>query len=368
MKRVLFYKKSNFIGSAGGVEKVLVTLSNALSKKGYIIHLATRDKKQGFPFFAVSDAVIFHQFKILFSPIRRFLGKCGLSSFSYFNREKLVAKILNDYVKEHKVDVVITAGIQDMADLLYQQDVTAKKVVMLHSRPDVYFTKKKEKLFVETLKKVDLVQVLLPSFVPIIKKYYSGKIVVIGNSISLNPFSNKREKRIIYPARIEKNKQQDLLIEAFSKIFRKFPDWEIHFRGKLSDNEYFDFLKSLVEKYSLQDQVFFLEPTPDLDIELSKSSICAFPSKYEGFPLALCEAMASAIPVIGLQSASGVSDLIESEKNGFLVKDASEFSEKLELLMNDETLRNKLGQEACLIVSDYSEDKIVSKWEEVINA
>ena len=368
MKRVLFYKKSNFIGSAGGVEKVLVTLSNALSKKGYTVHLATRDKKQGVPFFAISDTVVFHQFKILFSPIRRFLGKCGLSFFSYFNREKLVAKILHNYVEEHQIDVVVTAGIQDMADLLYQQDVKVKKVVMLHSRPDVYFTKKKEKLFVETLKKVDLVQVLLPSFVPIIKKYYQGEVVVIGNSISLNPFLNKREKRIIYPARIEKNKQQHLLIEAFSNISKKFPDWKIHFRGGVSDFEYLNIINGLLEKYSLQNQVLFLEPTPDLDIELSKSSICAFPSKYEGFPLALCEAMASGIPVIGFQSASGVSDLIKSGKNGFLVEDIFELSRKLELLMNNEDLRNQLGKEACLIASTYSEDKIVSKWEDVINA
>lgn len=111
-----------------------------------------------------------------------------------------------------------------------------------------------------------------------------------------------------------------------------------------------------------------MEPTRELDIEFSKSSICAFPSKYEGFPLSLCEAVASGIPVIGFQDASGVSDLIKSEKNGFLVKDVSEFSEKLEWLMKDDNLRNQLGNEAYSIVSIYSEDKIVLKWEEVINA
>lgn len=368
MKNVLFYKKSNLIGSAGGVEKVLVTLSNALAQKGYAVYLTTRDKKEGTPFFAVSSQVKFHRFQIKFSSFRRFLGKIGFSFFSYFNRELLISKNIQKYINENKIDVIITAGIQDMGDILYSSSLPQKKVVMLHSRPDVYFTKKKEKYFIDILKKVDLVQVLLPSFVPIIQKYYQGPVEVIGNAISLNAFTNKREKIIIYPARIEKDKQQHLLIEAFSKISAIFPDWKIHFRGGVADTEYFNVLNGLVEKYNLQKQVVFLKPTPNLDIEFSKCSLCAFPSKYEGFPLGLCEAMASGLPVIGFQTASGVCDLILPNENGFLASDVDDFSLKIKILLEDDALRMRLGENAKNIALTYNEKIIISKWMEVINA
>ncbi len=366
MKKVLFYKKSNLINSVGGVEKVLVSLSNALSDKGYQIHLATRDKKKGLPFFDVSKKVVFHRFEVKFSSLRRFFGKIGLAVIPYFNREKIISDMICSYINQNEIDTIVTASVQDMADILYHKNLRQKKIVMLHSRPDVYFTKKKMKLFVNTLKKVDLVQVLLPSFVPIIKKYYKGEVVVIGNMVPLNPLMNKKEKVIIYPARIEKDKQHHLLIEAFSKISTGYPDWKIHFRGGVTDNKYFNDLKELVEKLNLQKQVFFLPPSNKIDVEYSKSSICAFPSKYEGFGLGLCEAMASGLPVIGFQYASGVSEIIQNNQNGFLVQDVSQLSEKLELLMKDDALRNQMGETAKGIVFQYGEEIILQKWEEIL--
>ena len=54
---------------------------------------------------------------------------------------------------------------------------------------------------------------------------------------------------------------------------------------------------------------------------VSNASVCAFPSKYEGFPLALTEAMSAGLPCVGFKSCTGVNGLIVDGENGFLVED-----------------------------------------------
>src|SRR5579871_4040394 len=85
----------------------------------------------------------------------------------------------------------------------------------------------------------------------------------------------------------------------------------------------------------------------------ASADIFAFPSTSETFGQVVLEAMASALPVVGVRS-EGVSDLVQHGKTGYLL-DASRFSEQeqvrnyrsfLESLLHDHTMRNGMGQAA----------------------
>ncbi len=363
---IFVYKKSNLIASAGGVEKVLSFFCNSLAQKGYHVYLATRDKHQGQLFFPLDESVHFHHFKINFPRWRRIVGQLTLNTIPYFNRELYVAQMIRTYCDKIKPNVIITAGIQDLADIVYHNPYPCAKIVQLHSAIKTFFTRKKTKLFVKTLKQADLVQVLLPSYESLLRRYYRGRIITIGNAVFPNDFKEKRQKIIIYPARIEPNKGQLFLIEAFSKIASKYPDWQVHFYGGISRREYAQLCQQKIEKFHLENQVFFKGVSKEMSKLLASSSICAFPSQYEGFSLALTEAMTAGLPCIGFDYASCVNELIQPEKNGFLVKNTDEMAQCLDQLMGDEKLRLRLGKNAQKLMTFYSLENIIQQWEKII--
>ena len=365
-KTILVYKKSNLLGSAGGVEKVLSFFCNNLAKKGYQVHLATRDKKHGTLFFPLDKAVHFHHFKMNFPRWRRIIGQLTFNTIPYFNRERYVARMIRSYCDQIRPAVIITAGIQDLADIVYCHPYPCAKIVQLHSAISTFFTRKKTKLFTRTLKQADLVQVLLPSYESDLRPYYSGKVAVIGNAVEPNKFRCPRQKIIIYPARIEHNKGQHLLIDAFSQIARKYPDWQIHFYGGVSRPEYAELCARKIKEYHLENQVFFKGVSKDILRLLAKSGICAFPSQYEGFSLALTEAMAAGLPCVGFDYASCVNELIRPEYNGYLAHDTREMARALDQLMGDEKKRLKFGANATRTVAQYAPDEIIRQWQEII--
>ncbi len=96
------------------------------------------------------------------------------------------------------------------------------------------------------------------------------------------------------------------------------------------------------------------------------ASICAFPSKSEGFPLALGEAMTCGLPAVGFKSCTGVNELIEDGVNGLLAEDRDDFTAKLGLLMSDQALREKLGQRAHEDIKKYAGTKIWPQWLQLV--
>ncbi len=365
-KTILVYKKGNLIGSTGGIEKVLSFFCNSLARKGYKVYLVTRDKHQGKLFFPLDKKVHFEHLQMNFKRWRRVVGQLTFNLIPFFNRELYVSGMIRSYCNEIKPDIIITAGIQDLADIVYNNPYPCPKIVQLHSAISVFFTRKKTKLFVKTLKNADLVQVLLPSYKKDLRAFYQGKIAVIGNAVFPNPRHCLRHKIIIYPARIEPNKAQHLLIEAFSKIADKYPDWQVHFYGGMSRPEYARKCREEIKKLHLEKQILFKGISHDIPGVLAKASVCAFPSRYEGFSLALTEAMAAGLPCVGFDSAISVNELIRHGQNGYLVKDTGEMARYLDLLMKNEKQRLHMGKNAAAMMTQYAPEKIIQGWEKII--
>ncbi|MBQ8751316.1 MAG: glycosyltransferase [Alphaproteobacteria bacterium] len=372
MANILIYKKNHLIESSGGAERIIVEYSNTFARRGHNVSLVTRDNVNGFPFYPLDKKVLFKHFDFKFSKLRRFIGNrlrfLGLIKyFPSFNRELLVSDMLLEFCNEFKPDVVIVAGMQELIDFSAYGERNFPIILMLHSHPNAYFTKKRNALYKKYINNASAVQVLMKSYEAYIPENYKGKIVTIGNPVPSVVNNEERENTIIYLARIDRGKAHHLLIEAFNKISSKHPEWNVLFYGAVGDKKQYQYCLDLIEKYKLQDNVIFKGTTNEPHKALLKSKICAFPSQYEGFSLAQTEAMACGLPVIGFDYCSGVNELIKNNKNGYLVKDVDEFAEKLDLLMSNENLRSSMGIEACKISDEYSIDKIINTWEELIN-
>lgn len=365
--RILLYKKNHLIASSGGAEKIMITYANEFAKRGNEVILATRDPVEGQLFFELNKEVVFKHFNFKFSPIRRFIGKLlaklgVIDNFPYFNRELLVSTMLGDYANKEEVDAVIVAGIQDLIDFTAYGNRNFPVIMMMHSHPNTFFIPSREKYYNQYINNASTIQVLLDSYQKAIPTCYKGPIVTIGNPIEAINISNNRQNVIIYMARITKGKQHHLLIEAFAKIANKHPQWQVHFYGDEIDAKYATQCKTEVKNKGLEKQIIFKGITRQVAEVLTSAKICAFPSYFEGFSLALTEAMAAGLPAIGFEYCSGVNEIIENNKTGFLVKDVDEFADKLDLLISNEELREQMGVEAQKICKAYTMDNIMNQW------
>jgi glycosyltransferase involved in cell wall biosynthesis len=80
--------------------------------------------------------------------------------------------------------------------------------------------------------------------------------------------------------------------------------------------------------------------------------------------MVLIEAMSCGLPVVAFDCPIGPRAIIDSNKNGFLIQDENydDFIEKLELLMQNYSLRAKIGACAKESVSKYKVDVIMDQW------
>lgn len=380
--KILFYQRTDVINSSGGTEKVLCFLSSALAEKGYDVVFMTNDTKQGKPFFELSNKVKFINIGgTNFKGIRKTFFKIIKSTFllkffPYFNNYKYTSDVVYKKIIEEKPDLIILANPQDLVEVAYSHDYNIPIIQMIHNVPWNIFHRKSKtilKITLSLMKKVSLCQVLLPNFIELMKPYYNGKVIVIPNSVPTiddnficNYDNDDRKHIIINIARITPVKNQELIIKSFAKIASKYPNWEVDIWGN-ADKKYKEKLDNLVNELQLNDKVIFKGLTSQPLEELKKADIFAFPSLFEGFGIALAEGMGVGLPSIGLKTAPAVNELIINNKNGLLTENNEEdFTKNLEKLILDANLRKKLGIKAKELVKNYTPEKIVSMWEDLI--
>ena len=189
-----------------------------------------------------------------------------------------------------------------------------------------------------------------------------SNIVVIGNPIKdLKTISepNQREKTVLMVGRLIKSKHQDKLIEMFAKV--SLPDWKLIIVGydHLKQHNMLR-LKELARNLGVEQRVVFPGKQENVEAIYLKSLIFAFTSSSEGFPNAIGEAMSAGLPVVAFDCVAGPSEMITDGYNGFLVPlfDFRQFEERLAALMNDESLRARLGSNAKESIRKYSSETI----------
>lgn len=162
----------------------------------------------------------------------------------------------------------------------------------------------------------------------------------------------ENNKVIFFAGRLVKNKGADILIKAFCHLNNDKIKLLIVGGATYSDNTKTDYIRYLEDlARAKKDNILFKgfinhEDMPDL---FKLSDVFVLPSEVEeGLPIVLIEAMSSGLAVMG-SDRGGVSDLIDHNINGILVKDYTNFrvwAEKLGVLLKNEELRHKFGQKA----------------------
>jgi len=125
-------------------------------------------------------------------------------------------------------------------------------------------------------------------------------------------------------------------------------------------------LRQLTKKLNLNKKVKFLGFQKNPEKYLQQSSVFVLASDYEGFGHVFLEAMASGLPCIAFKPnqkkiITASNEIIQDNKTGFLVKNEKEMIEKINLLLENKSLRNKIGKQARKQVEKYSWKKTAQK-------
>ena len=199
------------------------------------------------------------------------------------------------------------------------------------------------------------------------KKYFTNlvnhnKIKIIPNPVKLkNVDLSIKEKIVLTVGRCDSNKNQSMIINAFSKVDSS---WKLIICG---DGPKLNELKVLVKTLKISNRVDFTGYIKNVDDYYKKASIFAFSSLSEGFPNVILESMSYGCACITTDCDFGPSDIITNKKNGFLIpkNDNELYLKYLQNLIIDKEMREKVQHESLIAIKKYSLERISKFWHEI---
>ncbi len=199
----------------------------------------------------------------------------------------------------------------------------------------------------------------------------SRPVVVIPNAVAppaaAVPPPERRRSRIVGVGRLSPEKGFDLLIRAFARLSPWYPEWTLQILGEGPQRRV---LEQLADSLGVRNRVQLAGWTDGPQAALLQASAFVLPSRYEGFPNALLEAMACGLPCVASDCESGPAEIIRDGVDGLLVppEDVDALAEALRQLVSDQAHRARLGRRAEEVVSRFSPDAFFARWDDVLAA
>lgn len=381
MKVVMAYFE-NLADVPGGLEKNLCRLSNALIQRGHEVFVVTYDDKKGLPKYNLSPRTNLINLKtpmktarpgLRWKIIREIARARGKEAFGRWKKKQRgdISEKIRRIFSEIQPDVILAYNHQTAGEI-YEAGCYKHVVVMFRNDPDRLCSQMTD-TEIQSIESAELIQVLLPSFKSSIRRYISNpRVVCIPNAIEIphrtaDIINHRKAYKIINVGRVNKNqKRQDLLIKAFACLADKYPEWELEFWGEYN-NKYGKSLQNWIMQEKLDKQIFFRGETSKINDEYINADIFAFPSKYEGFPNALGEAMAAGLPSIVCKDCFSCVQLIQDGVTGLIAEpNAENIANRIKRLMDDVKLRERLGKNARESMKNYDPKTIWNQWEKIL--
>jgi glycosyltransferase involved in cell wall biosynthesis len=205
--------------------------------------------------------------------------------------------------------------------------------------------------------------------------FRAEQIVHISGSVDTEKFQpvperrpdpTRPERNIICVARLDYSKGVDVLLHAWGRMVRTSAEWRAHLKPRLlivGDGKFRPQMERIVAELDISDTVEFLGSRTDIPALLQAAWGFVLPSRWEGMPNALLEAMACGLPCV-VTRVSGSEDIISDGVNGLLVEPEQpvEMALALRRILEDVDLARQLGQAGrATVVREYQVQAIVEQ-------
>jgi len=171
----------------------------------------------------------------------------------------------------------------------------------------------------------------------------------------------QRASYVIFVGIITERKGVDVLVDAFGVVAESNPEAQLLLVGPYSPQDevfsrmrsehadgFVEGLKAKIEESGLEDRVSFTGYTDRVAEYMQASDVFVFPSRREGLPASVLQAMATGLPCV-VSELDGVSrDIIEEDVDGFVIDEPKpeEYAERITHLLSDDEGRSRIGLNA----------------------
>lgn len=373
MKIVYIYKS---IALLAGMERILADKMNYLADKlGYDIYLITYEQGTNPLSFPLSLGIKHIDLGVLFYLTSRY------STFKrirqYFKLRRIFKKKLYATIDQIKPDIIVATNYSyPQLDIIANIPGKSKRILETHISKDALLKSseyKKSFLYQKVAQLYDQYMMwhvkkfnALVTLTEQDKKKWETMHTVIAISNVLTQYPEERalleNKDIISVGRFESQKGYDLLVQAWSSVIVKHPDWKIHIFGNGSCKT---LLQDMMKAAKIEESFILHEPVSNIYEQYFKHSFYVMSSRFEGFGLVLIEAMSCGLPCVSFDCPSGPAEIIKNGEDGILVENGNikKLSEAICYLIEEDNERKKMGMNAHINVLRYSKENIMKQWD-----
>jgi glycosyltransferase involved in cell wall biosynthesis len=338
----------NWVKTPANMQKIGINLSNGLPEVEFYDHL----KVCRYP---VTNLPIIKNFSL---PLMNELLNSEYDIIHFQGLHRLFSRWSLQKVLKNKIKILTTHALYESIRIIKEKNLMR---FLINS------------VYLDSLQNMDYIIALSESDVRILLSFgiSKDKITVIPNGVNTNRFKKRKKYvdensklKILCVARFDKNKKYESIIYSMSRLKKDGINIEAYFIGQISDENYYNFILRLINKYDLDDDIKIgvsLDDPELIDCYLS-CDLFVLPSSMETFPLVILEAMHAGLPIISTH-VGGIPDIIKNGENGFLVdpnKPEQLYMRCKQLLLDDE-LRVHIGNRSKKIAKNYNWKEIAKK-------
>lgn len=310
MKKVLFCTS----GIVGGASRMAITISKLLPKESFNVQYAIIGKK-------IEEITNFFPQNTVFHFIKVF------SSWQF-----LTFKLVR-LIRKEQIDVIFSSLAAFNIRTILAAKVTGIKVIVRSDNNYSYFP-----FYIKLLMKMvyplaDIVvmqqEEMYDEFQTFIPRLCRNAVVLhnildfttIDDNLKVaSPYTGDNEIRYVWMGRIQPTKGYDILLKAFKKVRETLPTAHLYLLGKIVENDkYYQSLQKYILDNSLSNYIHFegLQTNPHRWIKHADCFV--LPSRAEGLPNALIEAMYIGKPVVSTSCTPIISRIVNTGRNGYVV-------------------------------------------------
>jgi len=348
---------------AGGAERVMTAIANYWAANNWEITILTLDDGTCPPFFKLHPHISHQPLKIA-GDAKSVLG--GLRN----NLRRI--NVLRRAVAETKPECVVSFTDQtNVLTLIATKSLNIPTVVEEHidvaSNPlPAIWRLMRRVVYRRAAKIVVLTDRARIGLAPALQ----SRAVVISNPVQAPevrefPRSSRTSRTIVSIGRLVHQKGFDILLRAFAINSPHHPEWNLTIIG---EGPLRAELESLINSLGLEGRVKLLGQVINVDDYLGHADLFVLASRFEGFPMALCEALAIGLPVVAMDCPTGPREIIRDGIDGVLVpnEDVDALAAAMDRLMKDLGERQRLACRGPEIIERFGVQRVMPMWDELL--
>lgn len=349
--------------NSGGAERVVTGLANYWCNQGHEVSIIKY--YPGDSFYKIDHKVFIHTI--------------DCKKRSKLSRIFFIIKEIRKNVSSLSPDVVISfIDKTNILSILATQGLSTKVIISERTNPEILRINRFWDILRKLVyKKADALILQNNALRNWSKKIITNdKVFIIPNAIDKSRKNyitsalelkkiKSNNKVIMVMGRLSYEKGHDLLLKSFAILVNRIPNVKLEIIG---DGPLKDKLIEDSRLLNISDQVTFHGHLKNPFSVLNKADVFVLPSRLEGFPNALLEAMALGLPSVSFNCNYGPSELITHSENGLLVDcyNVVGMADEIYKLLTDDKLREKIILNSTKVLNDFSEDKVMENWNNVI--